>query len=201
MSVAIRNLLFPRYFRELSAGRKTALLGVFIALSVVANIFSIDISPSQKIAFTYLVGFFSGTLLGGPLGFIVCFFADLIAFLLPSGGGVYWPLTGICTGLLAFIPGIVMNLFRFPFRGGVYFKTAIAVLLTYLCVTCTLGAFSNYLYVKYVVYAGREYTKAFFVYLAGKIGFSTIVAVVNYALVFCMIPVLNSIKNFPVKIE
>lgn len=197
MFTGIKDVFFPQYFRKLSVGRKTALLGIFIALAVVSNIFSIDVSPSLKISFTYLVGFFSGTLLGPLAGFAVCFFGDLTAFLLPSGGGIYWPLTGVCTGLLAFIPGLVMNLFRFSFKGGVYVKAAVAVILTYLCVTCSLGALSNYLYVKYVVYAGQEYTKAFIVYLAGKIGFSTVVGGVNYALVFLLIPVINSVKYIP----
>lgn len=197
----VKRTFFPVSFLQLSAGRKTAYLGVFIALAVMANIFSIDVSPTQKISFTYLVGFFSGTLFGPFLGFIICFFGDVVAFLVNTGGGVYWLPTGICTGLLAFIPGLVMNGFRFSFRDSVYVKAAIAVALMYLCVTCSLGAYSNFLYIKYVVYAGKEYAKPFMVYLGGKIIFSTVVSVVNYVLVFLLIPALNAIKPLKLKIQ
>ena len=94
-----------------------------------------------------------------------------------------------------------MNNLHFSFKGGVYVKAFIAMLLSYLLVTCSLGAYSNYLYVKYVVYAGREYATAFGVYLAGKILFSTVVSAVNYILAFALIPILNSIKPLKLKIE
>ncbi len=197
----VKRAFFSKYFLGLSAGKKTAYLGIFIALAVLANMFSVDVTPSLKISFTYLVAFFTGTFFGPLMGFAVCFFGDIVAFLLPASGGVYWPLTGICSGLLAFIPGMVMTNLRFSFRGGVYVKALISVVLMYLLVTCSLGAYSNYLYVKYVVYAGREYATAFGAYLAGKLAFSTVVSAVNYALVFLLIPVVNSVKALRLRIE
>ncbi len=197
----LKRVFFPDYFASLSAGRKTAMLGIFIALAVLANVLSIDVTPALKISFTYLTGFFTGAIFGPLIGFAVCFFGDIVAFLLPTGGGVYWPLTGVCTGLLALIPGLVMHGIKFNFKGGVFVKIAISVVLTYLFVTCTLGAYSNYLYVKYVVYAGREYGKAFAAYLGGKILFSTVVSGINYLLIFLMVPLVNSIKPLKMKIE
>ncbi len=192
----VKRAFFSDFFLELSVGKKTAYLGVFIALAVIANIFSVDLTESMKITFTYLVAFFAGAFLGPLMGFAVCFFGDIVAFLLPATAGMYWPLTGICSGLLAFIPGMVMTNLRFSFRGGAYVKALIAVLLMYLLITCGLGAWSNYLYVKYVVYAGREYATAFGVYLGGKIAVATVVSAVNYALVFLLLPVLNAVKGF-----
>ncbi len=197
----VKRTFFSKYFLELSVGKKTAYLGVFIALAVAANILSVDVTASLKISFTYVVAFFTGAIFGPLMGFAVCFFGDIVAFLLPAGGGVYWPLTGICSGLLAFIPGMVMNNLRFSFRGGVYVKALISVLSMYLLVTCSLGAYSNYLYVKYVVYAGREYTTAFGAYLAGKLAFSTAVSAANYISVFLLIPVLNSVRPLRFRIE
>ena len=185
----------------MTAARKIAFIGVFTALSIVVNMFSIDVSPSLKISFNYFLCFFCGVIFGPVIGFVICFIGDLLAFLLPLGGGIYWLPTGVCSGLLAFIPGLVFTAIRFKFRGGVYVKTTIAVILMYLFITCGLGALSNYLYVKYVVYAGKEYTKVFWAYLGGKILFSTIVSLVNYALVFGSIPILNAIKSLDLKIE
>ena len=197
----VKETLFSKFFLSLSTGKKTAYLGVFIALAVVVNVFSIDVTPSLKISFTYLVGFFSGTFFGPLIGFFILFFGDIVAFLLPSGGGVYWPLTGICTGLLALLPGFLMNNLRLSFRHGVYVKILLSMLLSYLLVTCSLGAYSNYLYVKYVIYAGREYATAFGVYLAGKILFSTVVSALNYILVFVLVPALNACRPLKLKIE
>lgn len=174
---------------------------MFTALAVVANVFSVDISPSQKVAFTYLVGFFSGTFFGGLIGFVIMFLGDVIGFLINAGGGMYFLPTGLCTGLLAFIPGIIMNAVSLRFKGGIFLKAFLAALAAYLCVTCSLGALSNYCYVKYVVYAGQEYGKLFTVYLAGKIAFSSAVAWLNYALCFALIPIINSACGLKLKIE
>ena len=198
--VSAKRWFFSTYFLSSSLGRKIALLGVFIALSIVVNVFSIDVTPTQKISFTYLVGFFLGTYFGGIPGFIIMFLGDFIGYLIHPVG-MYWVPTGISTACLALIPGIVMNALPFRFQGGVFVKAAIAMALMFLLVTCGIGAWANYQYVKIVVYAGRVYETAFTAYLTTKIAFSSIVSAINYALVFLLIPVCNKIKVFPMKIE
>ena len=197
----IKGILFPNVFLSMSAAKKMAFIGIFVALSVVVNMFPIDVSASLKISFNYFFCFFCGVIFGPVIGFAISFLGDLLAFLLPMSGGMYWFPTGICTGLLAFIPGIIFSTIHFKFRGGVFVKAAIAIVLMYILITCGLGALSNYLYVKYVIYAGKEYNTLFFTYLGGKILFSTIVSAVNYALVFLFIPILNSIKSLNLNIE
>lgn len=195
------RILFSEFFLNSTEGAKIALIAMFTALAVAANALSIDISSSQKITFTYLVGFFSGTFFGGGIGFLIMFLGDIIGYLLNAGGGVFWFPTSICTGLLALMPGIIMNAFKFRFKGGVIFKAFLAALTSYLFVTCSLGALANYSYVKYVVYAGREYGKLFSAYLIGKIAFSSAVAWLNYAFCFAIIPIINAAKGLKLKIE
>jgi len=195
------KILFSEFFLSSTEGTKIALIAMFTALAVVANALSVDVSASQKITFTYLVGFFAGTFFGGGVGFLIMFLGDVIGFLINSGGGVFWFPTSICTGLLAFIPGVVMNGIKFRFKGGAFVKAVIAYFITYLLVTCSLSAFANYTYVKYVVYAGREYDKLFTAYLVGKIAFSSVVAWLNYALCTALIPVINAAKGLKLKIE
>lgn len=190
------KILFSGFFLRMSNGGKIACLGVFIALSIVVNMFSIDITPSIKVSFNYLVAFFAGTFFGPVAGFLVCFLGDILAFVIFPSSGVYWFLTGINTGLLAFIPGLVMNLLPL----NVYIKAAISVALMYLLCTCGFGAYSNYLYVKTIVYHG-SYDKAFFAYLGGKIAVASIVSAINYVLVFILIPVINSIKALHIRIK
>jgi hypothetical protein len=200
MLLKVKRFLFSQLFLNMSEAKKAAYLGVFMALAIVANVYSIDVSPQLKISFNYLVGFFAGTFFGPLGGFLILFLGDFLAFLLSSGGGYYWLLTGIATGLLAFIPGVVMNTVRLPFRGGAYVKAAISVVLMYLLVTCGFGAMSNYLYIKIYLYHG-DYQKTFWLYLSGKILFSTVVSAVNYVLVFLLIPVFNAVKPLKIKIE
>jgi len=195
------RVFFSDFFIRSSEGKKIALIAMFTALAVIANALSIDISPSQKITFTYLVGFFAGTFFGGVIGFVVMLLGDVIGFLINSGGGIFWFPLSLTTALLAFIPGIIMNAVRFRFKGGVFLKAAIAMLAAYVFVTCFSGALANYTYVKYVYYAGREYGTLFSAYLIGKIGFSSIVAWLNYALCFAIIPIINSNKGLKLKIE
>ena len=270
---SVKTLLFTKTLLSLSVAKAIALIGVFTALSVAVNIFSIDISPSLKVSFNYLFGFFCGAIFGPVVGFTICFTGDLLAFLTPIfSSGVYWLPTGICSGLLAFIPGLVFTacdyfgssksaaprsepaapkafdgvlrsvsafalvpptvkdkLCRLPEEsviiaalsktcyacekaaparaaatrryGKAFIKAAVSIALTYLTVTCFFGALSNYLYVKYVVFAGREYRKTFAAYLGAKILFSTIISAINYALIFALIPVFNSIKSVKFKIQ
>lgn len=198
----LKNILFKETFSSMSTAKSLALVGVFTALSVVANVFSIDVSPSLKISFLYFFGFFCGAIFGPLVAFAICFLGDLLAFLIPVfSSGIYWLPTGICSGLLGFIPGLVFTTLKFKFRGGVFVKTAISVLATYVLVTLLAGALSNYYYVKFVVFAGREYQKTFIAYLGAKILFSSIVSALNYALIFATIPVFNSIKSIGFKIE
>ncbi len=195
----LKRWFFSRYFLDSAPGRKVAYVGIFIAFSIIVNMFSIDVTPTMKISFTYFVAFYIGTIFGPIPGFLICFLGDVIGYLL-NPSGVYWPLTGICTGLFAFIPGVVMNAVRFRFKGGVYLKAAISVLLMYLSLTCGLGAYSNYLYVKVILYGG-VYEKTFRLYLAAKIALSSIVSAVNYFLVFLFIPVFNKSNILKMKIE
>ena len=198
-----KRVFFTDSFLNMNTAKKIAYVGIFTALAILVNsVLSFDVSSSQKITLNYFFSFFCGTIFGPVVGFAICFIGDLLAFLIPIfSSGVYWFLTGLCSGLLAFIPGIIFTTLRFKFRGAVYVKAAISIALMYILITCGLGALSNYLYVKLVIFAGREYTKTFIVYLGSKIAFSTIVSAINYVLVFLFIPLFNSIKSIGFKIE
>lgn len=195
----VKRVFFSNCFLSSSSGKKIAYAAIFVALSVVANTFSIFVTPSLSISLNYVVGFFLGTLFGALPGFAIAFIGDILGFLIhPSG--IYWLPTGICSGLLAMIPGFVMNNLNFTFKGGVYVKAVISMVLMYLIVTCGLGAYSNYMYVKVIV-KNWDYDKTFFVYLVGKIAFASIVSAVNYALAILLIPVMNAMKFLQIKIK
>ena len=179
-------MFFSAYFRALSAGKKIALAALFAALSVVVNVFSVDVGTSNKIAFTYTVCFFAGYLMGGLPAFVVAFLGDALGYLI-NPQGVYW-LFGVTLGVYAFIMGAAMNA---PFgkgRGAPYWKAAIAFVTGYLLVTVLLNSVVNYWYARIFFWNGVE-KKVFWVYVGGRIAFQSVVFAVNAAVSMALLPV------------
>lgn len=187
-------MLFSAYFRSLSAAKKVALLAVFIALSIVVNCFSIDVTASNKIAFTYVVCFFAGFLLGGVPAFGIALLGDVIGYLV-NPVGVYW-LFGLTLGVYAFLMGVVMN---FKVRAEEnkaipYVRAAVALLLGYLLITVLLNSAVNYWYVMLFLWEGVA-KKTFLVYLGGRLAFQSVVYAVNAAICVAIVPVLLQIDR------
>ncbi len=187
--------MFSKTYLSLSAGRKIALLAVFIAFGVVANFVSVDVTPSVKITFTYTVCFFAGLLMGGIPAFLVGFLGDTIGFLIvPSG--VFW-LYGVTLGLLALIFGVCLNRITFTFRGGQYVSAVIAFAAGYLLVTLLLNSVVNYWYLRLFTWTG-DAQKSFSVYLAGyltgRLIFQSVVFAVNAAACLLLLPFACKLK-------
>lgn len=181
-------MLFSTYFRALSAGKKIALVAVFSALSIVVNVFSIDVGASNKIAFTYAVCFFAGCMLGGVPAFLVAFLGDTIGFFINAQGGVFW-LFGVTLGIYALIMGAIMNV---PFgkgRAAPYLKAVIAFAAGYLLITVGLNTVVNYWYARIFFWGGQP-NKTIGVYLAGRIGFQSVVYAVNVGVSMVLLPVM-----------
>ena len=187
-------MLFSVYFRRLTAAKKIALLAVFVALSIVVNCFSIDVGSSNKIAFTYVVCFFAGYLLGGVPASCIALLGDAIGYLV-NPVGVYW-LFGLTLGVYAFLMGVVMN---FQVRAdenkaAPYVRTAVALVLGYVLITVLLNSLVNYWYVMLFVWNGAA-KKTFLVYLGGRLAFQSIVYAVNAAICVAIVPVLVQIDR------
>ena len=185
-------MFFTAYFRALSAGRKIAFCAVLAALSVVVNCFSIDVGPSNKIAFTYAVCFVAGYLLGAVPAFFIALFGDVIGYLV-NPSGVYW-LYGVTLGFFAALMGILTNL---PFgkgRAAPYLKAAAALVAGYALVTVLLNSVVNYTYLTTFVWNG-EPSKTFLVYLGGRLAFQSIVYAVNVAVCLALLPVLVHLEK------
>ncbi len=186
--------MFSKSFVSLSPGKKAALLAIFIALSVVANMLSIDVTPSFKITFTYTVCFFAAMLLGAVPAFAVGFLGDAIGFLLhPSG--VYW-LFGLTLGVYGFLAGIVMNCLPLKNSAGLVAKCVITFLICYLAITVCLNTLVNYYYVKIFVWQGVP-KKPFLIYFAGRIGLQSAVYAINVGVSVLLLPVAARLKFGP----
>lgn len=185
-------MFFSTYFRSLSASKKIALLAVFIALSIVVNCFSIDVTASNKIAFTYVVCFFAGYLMGGVPAFFIAFLGDAIGYL-ANPSGVYW-LFGLTLGVYALMMGMIMNVKWGEKKSATYLKTILALIIGYLFVTVLLNSAVNYWYVRLFLWGG-EAKKTFWVYLGGRLAFQSVVYAVNAALCVAIVPVLLKVDE------
>jgi len=182
--------MFSEFFKACSPAGRIAFLGVFAALSIVTNTFSIDIGASNKLAFTYLMCFMAAYTLGALPAFFVAFFGDTIGFLLNPQGGIFW-LYGVTLGMYGVVFGLC---FKLPFKGkkGDYIKAAIGMVAAYVLVTLILNTVVSYYYVKIFIWHG-ESKKTMLVYLAGRIGFQSLVFGVNAALCFASIPLMQGL--------
>ena len=186
--------MFSKAFRSFSAAKQTALLALFVAASVVANSYlNIDVTPSNKITFSYFVCFFAGFLLGPVPGFVVGVLGDAIGFLLvPSG--VYW-LFGLTLGLYGFFAGIFMNFIPGEGTAWLYGKAAITFAACFLLITCALNSVVNYYYLYIFIWDG-VYKTAFWAWLGARLAFQSVVYAVNTALCLAALPFSVRLKTF-----
>lgn len=186
--------MFTRAFRSMSVAKQIAFMAIFVALAVAANsVIEIEIGPSNRITFSYFVCFFAGYLLGPLPGFLVGFLGDGIGFLIKPTG-VYW-FNGITLGLFGFLSGLIMNGIRKDGRGWLYLKASIAFLVCFIVVTCVVNSITNYYYVYLFVWDG-VYKKAFWAWLAGRLGIQSIVFAVNVVACFLVLPISARLKVF-----
>ncbi len=151
---------------------KIAFTAMLSALSVVANAFSVPLSGSNYLSFTFIPTFVAGIYFGIVPGAVVGFVGDLIAGLLfPKGA--YNVLIGLASTLLGVIPALA---YKLPKVG----KLPKLVLSLALCtIVCSSGLNTYALWLMY----GANNGKTFWVYLWGRLPFQLINTLVNGALI------------------
>ena len=186
--------MFTKTFKSMSAAKQISFLAVFVALSVVANSFlGIDISPTNKITFTYFICFFAGFLFGPLPAILVGFLGDLIGFLIVPVG-VYW-LYGVSLGLYGFLAGLIMNFISGEGLGRQYAKATLALSVCFVLITCFLNSVVMYYYM-YLFVWDNVFEKAFLVYLGGRLGFQSIIYAVNAGMCLLALPLFVRFRNF-----
>ena len=155
--------------------QKLTATAMLVALSVVANAFSVQISGSNYLSFTYVPSFLAAMYLGIFPAAAVGFLGDLIAGLLfPKGA--YNVLIGIASTLLAVIPAVVYKVFPKHRRLNLLVSL---ILCTVIC-TCGLNTYAMWL-----MY-GAKSGKTFWVYLWGRLPFQLLNTVVN-GVIICIL--------------
>ena len=185
--------MFSKAFRSFSMSKQIAYLAIFIALSVAANsVLGVELSASNKIAFTYTVSFLAGYLLGPVPAFLVGFIGDAIGFLI-SPVDVYW-LYGLTLGLFGFLTGWIMNGIKREDTVWLFGKAILAFAVGFIVITCLLNTLVQYSYA-YIFLWGGTAQKTFCVYLAGRLSIQSIVYVVNVVLCLAALPFCAKFKR------
>lgn len=168
--------------KKMSHTRKIAFTAVFVALSVVANIFSIplNLTGSNTLAFTYLICFLAGIYLGPISGLTVGFLGDLLGHLIAPKAGFYNPYIAVSSALLGLIPALIWLIPKLK-------KYDKLLLATITCgVVCTAGL-NTYGLWWWLSWSLDGFSKTFWVYWIGRVPFQIIMVVVNFILTFIVL--------------
>ena len=152
--------------------KKIALMGLFVALIALANIFTIQIIPPYFVlSFVLTLSFIIGWHLGPIKGFLVCTLGDIVGCIIHPLGP-FNILVNLASGMIGLIFG-----FNYP-------KTnSIKILCTFLIVTliCTCGLNTLGLW---LMYAATK--KTFFAYLIVRLPWQFINSIINYIISICI---------------
>lgn len=187
-----KELVFSKTLARKGKAHKIAYIAVMTALCVVANMFFEFKFMDTQFSLTIFVSALTGILIGPLFGFIACFLGDLVGFLYHSAGFMYMPWIGLSMGIVALLSGFIMNGINGNGKPWLFYvKLAIVCVLTFLVCTVAINTTAFWL-----LYAKVGYWEYLIVRLfaQGQIWNN----VVNYALLFLILPIVSKIK--PLKI-
>ena len=205
-----KRLLFSDLLVEKSAAKKIAYIAVLTAFCIVTNMFEIKFTTVQ-FSFTILSSVLAGIMIGPLFGAAAVFLGDGLGYLVNSMGYPYYWWVALACAMMAVTAGLIM-LIPLRFKGSIYVKLSLICVATLLI--CSVGINSTGMYyiglkiymdkgVKAAIeerFGGRN---SYFIYLVirffilGQIWNS----LVNYALLFAVVPTLKAIKPLKLKFE
>lgn len=162
--------------------KQIALAGLFTALLVIANIFTIQmIPPYFVISLVLTISFIAGLFLGPINSFIVCILADLIGCLIHPLGP-YNILVGLSSGMIGLIFGFIKKIEK---------PNALTIANLYIIVTLICTCFLNTMGLWLMYAVGK---KTFFVYLSVRLPWQLITSGINCSLSMILFKIVSKIK-------
>ncbi len=193
MEGTAKKPLFMRLFfsgaitNDTKTSKKIAYIAILAAFLAVANTFEIKFADVQ-FSFTIAVSALAGVVLGAVFGFVAAFLGDLVGFLYNSGGFAYMPWVGIALGVTAFLAGVIVGGLNLKFKGALFVKIAVLALASFFICTVGINTTAFYLlYAKGVSFFAYAVTRIF-------VGGQIYNCIVNYALLFVLIPLVARLK-------
>lgn len=203
-----KRILFSEVLAEKSAAKKIAYIGVVAALCIVTNLFEIKFATTQY-SLTIFSSVLAGILIGPLFGFCAVFLGDGVGYLCNSMGYPYYWWVALSCAVMALVAGLVMRL-PFRFKGSAYLKLAIICVL--VLAVCSVGINSTGMYyIGLKIYMPSNVKQAIETRFGGEFSYGIYLLIrffilgqiynslVNYVLLFAVVPALNAIK--PLKID
>lgn len=104
---------FKRSAEQLRQVRTLALTGLLIALTILLSMYTLRLTPTLKLGFSFLgkasIGMFCGPLIGLLAGCVT----DIVGFLL-AGGGVYYPIFTLIEAFAGMLYGLFLYNLQVP---------------------------------------------------------------------------------------
>ena len=192
---SFKRLLFSETLAEKNASHKIAYIAVVTALVVVANMFFEFKFADTQFSLTIVFSAMAGIIIGPIFGFAACFLGDLVGFLYNSAGFMYMPWIGLSMGMVALISGFVINGIKINTKSGIFFKVLLVCVLTFVICTVAINTTAFWLlYAKGVPYFTYLRTRLI---IQGQIWNS----LVNYAILFAIVPTIGKIKPLQLNIK
>lgn len=205
-----QRALFSPLILEKSVAQKIAYIGVMTALCIAVNTFEIKFLTVQY-SFTLFMSVLSGILIGPVFGAAAVLLGDGIGYIINGMGFPYYWWVALSVAVMAVISGLVMRI-PLKMRGSIYVKLAIIVVLTFAVCSVGINTTGMY-YLGLPLYTDKQVLNAAMQHFGGTLNFSTyfvirffillqiLNSVVNYALLFAVVPLLKAIKPLKLKIE
>ena len=208
---AWKRVLFSDFMLSRGRAQRIATVGVMTALCIVANMFLEIKFYDVQFSLTIFVSVLTGMLIGPLFGFGAVFLGDFLGYVYNNWGYMYMPWVGLSSALFALVAGLVMGI-RIEKKWGIYVKLALICVITFLVCTAGVNSAGFYFYNKYsgfstavIDYAEAHFggTVSYFAYVCYRLIFKMQIlnSVVNYALLFAAVPLINAIgaKNVPLR--
>ena len=185
-----KELLFSKTILKKGKAHKIAYVAIMTALTVVVNTYEIPAGATQ-FSLTLAVSALTGILIGPLFGFTAGFWGDVLGFLYHPKGD-YLLSMSLSMGLVALLSGLITN--GISNKGkpwGMYVKLGLVCLSTFLL--CTVAINTTVLW--------QRYSKTdYWTYLIARLFAQGQIwnSLVNYALLFIVVPMLSKIKLFKI---
>ena len=205
-----KRLVFSDLLLEKSVSKRIAYIAVLAAFCIVTNMFELKFTTVQ-FSFTIVSSVLAGMMIGPLFGAAAVFLGDGLGYLVNSMGYPYYWWVALSCAMMAVVAGLIM-LIPIRRKGSIYIKLALISLTTLIVCSVLINSTGMY-YIGLKLYMDKGVKAAieerfggentYFIYLLirffilGQIWNS----LVNYALLFAVVPALKAIKPLKLKLE
>ena len=195
---------------EKTHSQRIAWVGVMAALCIISNCFELKFATTQ-FSLTIFTSILAGILIGPMLGAVAVFLGDGLGYLVNSMGYPYYWWVALACAMMAVIAGLVVKL-PFRFKGSGYLKLALVCVLTLFVCSVGINSAGMY-YIGLNLYMPKDVIATVEERFGGELTFGVYLIIrffilgqiwnslVNFALLFVAVPLLNAAKPLKICIQ